>query len=61
MYITATAPTLARRLVVDISYPVFFAETAILIPFPRENGNVQNLILVLQPKVVLCLILAHSY
>ena len=56
MYITATAPTLARRLVVDISYPVSFAETAILIPYPRENGNVQNIILALQPKVALCLL-----
>lgn len=51
MLVTTTAPTLARRQVLDISFPVFFVDTAILIPFPSEEDNTEILLEVFQPTV----------
>lgn len=52
MYVSTTAPTPARRLVADISNPIFFVETAIIIPFPPETNNDDVLYLAFQPKVL---------
>nr|CAH0105720.1 unnamed protein product [Daphnia galeata] len=49
-YVSTTAPTPARRLVADISNPIFFVETAIIIPFPPETNNDDVLYLAFQPK-----------
>ena len=51
MLVTTIAPTLSRRLVIDTSHPVFFVETAILIPFPSEEDSAQVLLLVFKPTV----------
>jgi hypothetical protein len=52
MYVSTTAPTPARRLVADISNPIFFVETAIIIPYPPETNNGNVLYLAFQPKVL---------
>lgn len=51
MYITATAPTPSRLLVTDVSYPVYFVDTAIMIPFPTELDNTEALYLAFQNMV----------
>jgi hypothetical protein len=37
MCVTTSAPSSAKLLVSDISYPVLFVDAAILIPFPKEK------------------------
>ncbi len=37
MCVTTSAPSSAKSLVSDISYPVLFVDAAILIPFPKEK------------------------
>ena len=39
MCVTTSAITSARRLVMDISYPVFYVDQGIIIPFPRKGSK----------------------
>ncbi len=40
MCISTSAPAVAKSPVMDMSYPVIFADAAIIIPFPREKGKI---------------------
>ena len=37
MCVSTSAPSSARLLVLDVSYPVVFVDAAIVIPFPTEK------------------------
>ncbi|XP_057368411.1 glutamate receptor ionotropic, kainate glr-3-like [Daphnia carinata] len=39
MCVTMSAPASSKAKVVDISYPVVYADSAILVPFPKENSR----------------------
>ena len=39
MCVTTSAITSARRLVMDISYPVFYVDQGIIVPFPRKGSK----------------------
>lgn len=51
MYVTTTSPTPVRRRVADVSFPVIFIETAIVIPFPGEEDKAQALFLAFDNQV----------
>lgn len=51
MYVTTTTATPARRLAVDISFPVIFIDTVIVIPFPSEEDKAQALFLAFDDQV----------
>ena len=52
MCASTTSPTFIARQVVDASYPVYFVETSIVIPFPEEKAKIMILLTTFQWMVI---------
>ena len=55
MCASTTSPTYAALKVVDMSYPVYYVDTIIIIPFPEEEAKTMILLIAFQAKVLLIL------
>ena len=51
MSVLTTSPTYEILQVIDMSYPVYFVDTSILIPFPEEEAKITILVTAFQWKV----------
>lgn len=51
MCASTTSPTYATMKIVETSYPVYYVDTAILIPFPAEEAKTMIIVASFQGKV----------
>ena len=51
MFALTTAPTYAALQVIDQSYPLYFVDTALVIPFPEEGSKFMILLTTFHWKV----------